>query len=388
MKDIVTAVVNERFDVRHRVGQLRQWYQEWQQEDQALLKRLQALNPAKTLDMEVGDQIGTFRQRLQARRIKEPLEIDATLTPLGYKALRQHLREQFAVLSKEDRLLWLDNFLFVMSSDLWQLHKKVKLVLSDHSLGQQRNFLLAGPSGMGKTTYLDWISALNVPFVESERNWVPIIKINAPMSQVAPRALLRRMILECGKTYFKGDSEEDLLSKLNIYLQQCGVELIIVDEVEHLSRHEMRRRLLDISNKTLGIPIICASCDPISWTDGDSEIAGRWNDCFTLPLYTGERLVDFLTFIEDLLPFTQPSNLSVYQITKPKVMEGPAKLIERWTDGTMRYIMILLRDASRRAIKADLPCLSTALLEKTWKEIQTEPVTSSLIQLEKAARGA
>jgi hypothetical protein len=378
MKDIVAAVVNEHFDVRLRLEKLHQWDEECKQEDQALLKRLQVLNPAKPMDMEVGDQIGTFRQRLQARRIREPLEIDAKLTLTSYKALRLHLREQFAVLSKEDRLLWLNNLLFVMSSDLWQLHKKVQLVLSDHSLGQQRNFLLAGRSGIGKTTYLDWISALNLPFVESERNWVPIIKINAPMSQVAPRALLRRMILECGRTYFKGDSEEDLLSKFNIYLQQCGVELIIVDEVEHLIRHEMRRRLLDISNKTLGIPIICASCDPISWTIGDDEIAGRWNDCFTLSPYTGERLADFLTFIEVLLPFTQPSNLSVYQITKPKVMDGPAKLIERWTDGTLRYIMILLREASRRAIKADLPCLSTALLEETWKEIQTQPVSTSL----------
>jgi len=40
--------------------------------------------------------------------------------------------------------------------------------------------------------------------------------------------------------------------------------------------------------------------------------------------------------------------------------------------------MILLTDASRRAIEQNQPRLSPALLEETWRDIQTSQVTDFL----------
>src|SRR6266481_7216886 len=108
------------------------------------------------------------------------------------------------------------------------------------------------------------------------------------------RPLLWRMLLECGHTYVKNDSEEILLMKLVLYFQQCGVELLVIDEVQHIKRPELKRRVLEVSNMTRGIPIICASCHPIEWTEGDAEVKGRWNDFFQLKQYTGSRLSDLL----------------------------------------------------------------------------------------------
>jgi hypothetical protein len=42
--------------------------------------------------------------------------------------------------------------------------------------------------------------------------------------------------------------------------------------------------------------------------------------------------------------------------------------------------MILIRDASRRAIESNLPCLTPELLEKTWKKIQRKKATEFLEQ--------
>ncbi len=226
--------------------------------------------------------------RLKMRLIREPLEISNKVEG-GYKTIRQNLKEQFVGLSPEDKLLWLDNFIFLMTPDLWDLHEKVKYVLGYRSLGQQRNFLLGALSGMGKTTYLNWLAAMHLPQVEESRNYVRIIRVDAPVSNKTPRALLQRMILECGLTYLQGDTEEDLNQKLSLYFLQCGVELILIDEVEHISHPDMRRRVLDLSNR-LKVPIICASCNPLTWVTGDEEVAGRWNDFFELPQYTGERL--------------------------------------------------------------------------------------------------
>ena len=378
MNEIVTAIVDETFDVRHHLARMRVWQDEWFSEDEELRARLRPLKTNKPLDKQLGKQIGRFRKRLKMRRVREPLEIAAKTiaTEEGYRLLRQNLTKQFVALPKEDRLLWLNNFVFIMTPDLWKLHEKVKKVLGYYSLGQQRNFLLGGHSGMGKSTYLNWLSALNIPTVEALRNRIPIIKVDAPVSNATPKTLLRRMILECGLTYLKGDDEEDLLMQLDLYLQQCDVELIIVDEIEHISRPEMRRRLLDISNMTQGIPMICASCNPTSWVVGDVEVAGRWNDYFELPQYLGERLSDLLTFIEILLPFSQESNLALPQVQSgTDMIDGPAKLIQQWTSGILRDIMILIRDASQRAIEKDLPCLSPRLLDETWKGIQEKQVT-------------
>lgn len=89
---------------------------------------------------------------------------------------------------------------------------------------------------MGKTTYLDWLIFHHLPTVEPERNRVPIIGVEAPVSQNTAKPLLWRMLLECGQTYVRGDNEEVLLMKLVLYFQKCGVELIVIDEVQHIKR--------------------------------------------------------------------------------------------------------------------------------------------------------
>jgi len=53
---------------------------------------------------------------------------------------------------------------------------------------------------------------------------------------------------------------------------------------------------------------------------------------------------------------------------------APQKLIQQWTGGILRDIMLLIRDASQQAIESGLPCLSPSLLDKTWKGIQASRV--------------
>ena len=57
---------------------------------------------------------------------------------------------------------------------------------------------------------------------------------------------------------------------------------------------------------------------------------------------------------------------------------GPAALIEQWTGGILRDIMILIRDACRRAIEANHAFLQQEMLEASWKAIQTKQITDFL----------
>src|SRR5438876_8810444 len=308
--------------------------------------------------------------------VKQPLSIpESVLKHLGVRAIRDQFALQFARLIREERLLWLNSFLFFMTADLRKLDEKIAKVRNYRSLGQTRNFLLGGESGMGKTTYLDWLIFNHMPVVEKERNRVPIIGIEAPVSQNTARPLLWRMVLECGQTYVKNDNEEILLMKLVLYFQKCGVELIVIDEVQHMKRPELKRRVLEVWNMTRGITMICTAIYPITWTEGDAEIKGRWNDFFQLKQYTGTRLDDLLSTIELFLPFSQDTHLSMREI---EGNPGPAALIEQWTGGILRDIMILIRDGCRRAIEEQCSCLDLHILEAAWKDIQTKRVTDFL----------
>ena len=381
-----TVPLDTRLDVQLRLQQLRAWQSDWRQDHERLSSQLRQLDLNHPFAIQRGAQWTQLLHRLRLKLVQRPLEVaPEVIQSVGYDALRQHLVGQFARLSPAERLLWLQNFLFIMTPDLRRLNDKLAAVRSYRSLGQRRNFLLGGASGMGKSTYLDWYTTQHLPTVEAERNHVPVIKIDAPVSNHTPKPLFQRLILACGMSYLRSDNEEDLLMKLALYFQTCGTELLVIDEVEHIHSSQLKRRLLEVSNSSPQLPMVCASCHPTSWVAGDAEVAGRWNDYFELRQYTGDRLRQLLAYLELLLPFPEPSALAVYTLeTDPRnPTDGPARLIERWTGGVLRDVMMLVLDASLRALEQRLPCLTPSLLEDTWRALQTHQVTDFLALLQR-----
>lgn len=385
----MTRDFSDTLDVRTRLNQLHQWHTEWQTKTQQLDERIDQLDLSKPGAVVRGAQLARWQQRLRRTMIQSPLSVSPDLVAAtGYTDIRQRLYEQFATLSREERLWWLHNYMFLLTPDLRRLDEKITRVRRFQSFGQQRNFLLGGVSGMGKSTFLDWYTSRQQPTVESEVNYVPVVKIDAPVSNRSAKALFHRMILECGTVYVGGDTEEELLMRLSLYFRKCRVELLIVDEVEHIQYPELRRRLLEVSNLTQGMPIICASCQPLHWIAGDAEIAGRWNDYFELVPYTGERLQQLLAFMELFLPFSAPSHLAQAAVSTDtgKTLTGPAHWIEQWTGGVLRDVMVLVVDASTRAIERGETYVSLETLTAAWQDIQTQPTADFLDVLKRSQR--
>src|SRR5260370_40032325 len=115
MNDIVTAIVDENFDVHQRLARMRRWQNEYFSEDEQLQARLRQLDGNKPLDVQRALQIGQLRKILVMKQVREPLEIvmGSNLPGSSHWSVRQNLMRQFASLSKMDRLRWLNNFLFI-----------------------------------------------------------------------------------------------------------------------------------------------------------------------------------------------------------------------------------------------------------------------------------
>ena len=368
---------------------LRAWMTTWETEDGLLLQQIQQLNPSRRADVLQASQIGSLRRQLALQTTQQPLSLDLDIVrSIGFTRLRQHLVPQYARLNADERRLWLTNLSFVLTPTLQTLIQKLDAIRYYRSLGQARCFLLGGVSGVGKSSILNWYAVNYLPTIQDTHNHVPIIKIDAPVSNRSPKPLFQRMLLACGATNVRGD-EEHYLQLLELYFQQCGVELLIVDEVEHITQPALRRRLLELSNLT-GVPIVCASCNPIAWTTGDAEIQGRWNDYFELTQFVGPRLDVFLTLLDLLLPFEEDSRLGLRKVPSPQgeaVADGPAHYIEQWTDGILREIMVLVMDACLKAIANQLPCLTVEILHEAWHDIKRAKVVNFLDHL-RAQNGA
>lgn len=376
-------------NVAQRLTNLRTWRADWQDEDSRLCQRLAGLNPARRTDVLLGSQISSWRRQATIQLTQQPISLDPeSVKHIGFTALRQHLAPQYARLSRAERELWLTNLYFVLTPTLRSLSEKLDALRRYRRLGQTRCFLLGGLSGVGKSSCLNWYAHHYRPAVESTRNHVPVVKIDAPVSNRSPKPLFLRILAACGATNVRGD-EEHYLELVELYFQRCGVELLIVDEVEHITQPGLRRRLLELSNLT-GVPIVCASCNPIGWTNGDAEIQGRWNDYFELTPFSGTRLDAFLALLDLLLPFEQDSQLGLREIAaahERRTTPGPAQYIEEWTDGIFREIMVLVMDASLRALETQQACLSLDLLKQAWRDVKRAKVVNFLDHV-RAQKGA
>ncbi len=370
--------LDQNLDVTVRLAQLQSWITTWQEEDERLRLRVMNLNPARRHEVLLGTQIASLRRQLAFKVAQVPIYLDpAAARQAGFTALRRQLAQQYAGLALTERRLWLNNLFFLLTPTLRELTDKLEMIRHYRSLGQQRCFLVGGLSGVGKSSLLNWYAVNHLPTVQRERNHVPVVKIDAPVSNRSPKPLFQRLLLACGATAL-GNSEEHYLHLLALYFQQCGVELLIIDEVEHITQPSLRRRLLELSNLT-GVPIVCASCNPISWTAGDEEIQGRWNDYFELTQFTGARLDAFLSLLELLLPFENDARLGCREMSSEQGMTaGPAHYIEQWTDGIVREVMVLLMDACDKALTAQAPGLTMAILQQAWQDIKRAKVVNFL----------
>ncbi len=98
-------LLDPSLDVSRRLVDLRTWQAEWQRIDRELEEQLLPLSGNDLLDLQRAIQIAKVRRRMAMTLVKPPLSIpESVLKQLGVRLIRERFAQQFARLTKEERL--------------------------------------------------------------------------------------------------------------------------------------------------------------------------------------------------------------------------------------------------------------------------------------------
>lgn len=96
---------DESLDVGKRLANLRTWQAEWQHIDRLLEEQLIPLSGNNLLELQQSVHISNVRRRMEMTLVKQPLSIpESVLKDLGVRAIREQFAQQFAGLTREERL--------------------------------------------------------------------------------------------------------------------------------------------------------------------------------------------------------------------------------------------------------------------------------------------
>lgn len=92
-------------DVSRRLADLRRWQADWQQIDRELEEQLLQLDGNNLLQLQQAVHISHLRRRMEMTLVRQPLCIpESVLKNLGVEGVRSQFAQQFACLTREERL--------------------------------------------------------------------------------------------------------------------------------------------------------------------------------------------------------------------------------------------------------------------------------------------
>jgi len=102
---MTTILPDVSLDIGRRLANLRTWQAEWQRIDRELEEQLIQLGGNTLLELQQGLNIANVQRRMAMTLVKEPLSIpESVLKNLGVRAIRELFAQQFASLTREQRL--------------------------------------------------------------------------------------------------------------------------------------------------------------------------------------------------------------------------------------------------------------------------------------------
>lgn len=131
-----TVQLDHTFDVRQRLDDLATWKAGWEAEVGRLVAAVRALDETRRESPRMAAHIATLRKRATLTLVRRPIELARkSLEGSGTAELRANLAPQYAALSTEEKLLWMQNFVFVFTPDFREALAKVETIRQHRAAG-------------------------------------------------------------------------------------------------------------------------------------------------------------------------------------------------------------------------------------------------------------
>jgi energy-coupling factor transporter ATP-binding protein EcfA2 len=234
--------------------------------------------------------------------------------------------------------------------------------------------LLVGPTGAGKSTLAASYAQHFPPLVSETGIGRPVVRATIP-APATIKSLATTLLAALGDPRAAYGTVGSMTYRLIHFFRDCGVELLILDEVQHFRDRDNHKVLENASNwlKTLiketGVSCVLVGLQgeaeevvrlnrqlarlfgdpqvllPFAWDEGDPE--------------TVQEFRTFLGLLEGVLPLAEPSGLAEY---------ATARRLYVASEGIVAYLMELVRRATYLAVTQGQEHLDDALLATAFDQ--------------------
>jgi hypothetical protein len=217
---------------------------------------------------------------------------------------------------------------------------------------------LEGLTGAGKTTLIKDYARQFPRYETRAATRIPIFYLETP-SPVTVKGLAQKILEELGDPAAHKGNQPALNSRLIHFIKACAVELVILDDFQHLIDSETDKILAKVSNwlkvliKETGVPFL------VIGIEGKVEIILKANSQLSRLFAVRESLTSFQwdlansDTIQEFADFIRATE-EVVGLALPWQSESDADLLYRLyyaTDGVIANIMNLMRGTGRLARK-------------------------------------
>ncbi|WP_411061019.1 TniB family NTP-binding protein [Vibrio chagasii] len=216
--------------------------------------------------------------------------------------------------------------------------------------------IVVGDTGSGKTTLINKYLNENPRSETSEGSFIPILSTSLPPN-ATPITASEQLLSDLGDplAFSRGSDPAKIAQEMSDLMKSCGVELIIIDEFQHMIDRKNKQilhsaadwlKMLIVRSK---VPVVLFGMPySVVILEANSQLAGRFELQHTLEPFRlnskNNRSIykTFLTMLDDALPFGESSGLA-----EPDMM----KRIYAFSQGNLRRIRKLINRASRLALR-------------------------------------
>lgn len=237
--------------------------------------------------------------------------------------------------------------------------------------------LLIGPSGVGKSTLIEHYELLYPRTHDPEGTRIPVLRVSVPSSPSA-KSLAEAILVALKDPKAHRGTASEKTERIEGWLKRCGVELILLDEFQHLIYTSALTGFRDvtdwlkrlISNTNVGI-VACGLPEAALVVESNEQLARRFSARIQLTPFALDDADDFREFrglldtLESLLPLPMETPLREANL---------ARRMHVASYGLFDYLCKVLEGAVSAAVAAhqtqiDLPALAAGFRNRIWSSV-------------------